>query len=314
MFSSDRHVAGLMALAFLLAGCSESPTQSSILSGSLAVRQLLQSSKSGSNDLIYAAGDGHSYVLTYPQGKLLGSIDEGGYDVCSDPSGNVYLAVGGPRVDEFAHGATTPSASFNLPGVAQGCAVDPTTGSLAATFLRTNGNNVAIFSSGSGNPTLLSSSLNVGPCGYDDQGNLFVAGTEPTSAYTLDELPANGNTFRTLSITPAIQRNFGRVQWDGSYLTVESWTYTKKPRSVFVSRLAISGSVATVVGTTAIKGIKQTAFLSWIENNRVLVPYGNASKGTPNIGYWKYSEGGRPRQTLKAPAGKVNLNALTVSN
>jgi hypothetical protein len=264
-------------------------------------------------DLIYAAGDGHSYVLTYPQGKLVENIDEGGVDVCSDSSGDVYLAVGAPRIDEFTHGATKPSTSFSLPGVALGCSVDPTTGSLAVTFLRTKGNNVAVFPPGDETPTLFSSSLNVAACGYDDHDNLFVAGTTPTDAYTLDELPANGKSFTTLSITPAIQRVFGRVQWDGSYLTVQSSTYTKKPRSVFISRLSISGSVATVVGTTPIKGIKQTAFPSWIENSRVLVPYGNASKGTPDIGYWRYASGGPPTRTLKVPAGKADLNALTIS-
>jgi hypothetical protein len=298
-----------------LAGCGGATRdQSTIPQGLSSVHEAIQHRKSTVGDLIYGAGDGLTYVLTYPQGKLISTITEGGGDICSDSSGSVYLTVDA-RIDEFMHGATTPSTSFKLPGTALGCSVDPTTGNLAVTYIRTSGKNVAIFASGSSDPTLLSAAnLDAESCGYDNQGNLFVAGVQSTGGYTLDELPVNDSSFTTLSITPAIERIFGRVQWDGSHITVESYTNTKKPRSVFVSRLSVTGSAGTVVGTTAIKGIKQSAFLSWIEGNRILVPFGNASHGTPNIGYWKYPAGGKPITTLKAPAGKAVFNALTISN
>ncbi|HEX3370433.1 MAG TPA: hypothetical protein VHS56_12705, partial [Candidatus Cybelea sp.] len=100
----------IAAVGFLLAGCGgSSQSQATIPLASSSVRQAAQHGRPRKSELIYAAGDGHTYVITYPQGRLVGTIDEGGFDACSDSSGNVYLAVDAPRVDEFVHGATTPS-------------------------------------------------------------------------------------------------------------------------------------------------------------------------------------------------------------
>jgi len=301
--------------AAMLAGCGGSQQSMATLpAGSSAVRQANQHRNSAGSDLIYAAADGKAYVVSYPQGKLVSTINEGGGDICSNGSGNVYLVVDN-RVDEFAHGSTTPSASFNVPSSSVGCAVDPSTGNLAVTFELASGNNVAIFSSGSSNPVLFKADLDASTCGYDNQGNLFVTGYEDGNVEGVAELPENSSTFESISVAPSIQGEYGRVQWDGSYLTIEAYDTGKRgPHTVTVNRLSISGSGATVVGTTSIKGIKKSAFLSWLEDNRVVIPFGNASRATPNIGYWKYPSGGRPVRTLKAPAGHaVIFNAVTVS-
>jgi hypothetical protein len=133
---------------------------------------------------------------------------------------------------------------------------------------------------------------------------------------SLAELAKNGTSFETLSITPHIEGVFLRIQWDGSYLTVEAQSNFKQGthHAVSINRLSISGSTATVVGTTQIKAIRKTAALSWIDGDRALVPYGNAGRYNPNIGYWKYTAGGSPVKQVEKPAGKTAIiNAITIS-
>jgi hypothetical protein len=310
-------VSGLIALIttaiFVFTGCGGQSQSAATLPQSSATRQTNQHSKSGSGDLIYAAAIGKSYVLTYPQGKLVGTINVGAFDSCSDAAGNVFLA--GDQIEEFAHGATSPIATFSTPGSPSGCAVDPASGNLAVVFARTSGNDVAVFPNASGSPTLYDSNLSAFWCGYDNQGNLFVDG-EGQSGASLVELAKSAQSFETLSISPRIEGVFLRVQWDGSYLTVEAQSNYKRGthHAVSINRLTVSGSTANVVGTTQIRTIRKTAALSWIDGNKVLVPYGNAGKYNPNIGYWNYTAGGAPVKQVKKPAGKTMIiNALTIS-
>ncbi|MGB8151526.1 MAG: hypothetical protein WCE97_10085 [Candidatus Cybelea sp.] len=307
-------VALMTTVTLAFAGCGGQPQgQSTFPEGLTAVRQVNQHGKSGSGDLIYAAAIGKSYVLTYPQGKLVGTISVGALDSCSDDAGNVFLA--GDQIEEFAHGGTSPIATFSTPGSPSGCAVDPTSGNLAVVFARASGNDVAVFPNASGSPTLYDSNLTAFWCGYDNQGNLFVDG-EGQSGASLVELAKNAQSFETLSIAPHIEGVFLRIQWDGSYLTVEAQSNYKRGthHAVSVNRLSISGSAATVVGTTQIKTIRKTAALSWIDGDRVLVPYGNAGRYNPNIGYWKYTAGGAPVTRVEKPAGKTAIiNAITIS-
>ena len=303
------------AAAAMLAACGgSSQSAATIPQGSSTVGQANQYGKSGSGDLIYAAAIGKSYVLTYPQGKLVGTINVGAADACSNNAGDVFLA--GDQIEEFAHGGTSPIASFTTPGSPFGCAVDPASGDLAVVFARTSGNDVAVFPNGSGNPTLYESTLNAFWCGYDGQGNLFVDGIGQGGAAGLAELAKNATSFETLSISPHIQGVFLRVQWDGSYLTVQAQSNYKRGTHhvVSINRLSISGSAATVVGTTQIKTIRKTAALSWIDGDRVLVPYGDAGRYNPNVGYWKYTAGGSPVKQVEKPAGKTAIiNAITIS-
>ena len=95
-----------VTLAF--AGCGGQPQgQSTFPEGLTAVRQVNQHGKSGSGDLIYAAAMGKSYVLTYPQGKLVGTVSVGALDSCSDDAGNVFLA--GDQIEELPMAERPPS-------------------------------------------------------------------------------------------------------------------------------------------------------------------------------------------------------------
>jgi hypothetical protein len=222
----------------MLAGCgASSQSTAAIPQGSSAIRRANQHGRSGSGDLIYVAAIGKSYVLTYPQGKLIGTIDVGAADACTDNAGDVFLA--GDQIEEFAHGGTSPIAGLSTPGAPFGCAVDPASGDLAVVFARTGGNDVAVFPNARGSATLYTSNLNSYWCGYDNQGNLFVDGIGQGGAAGLAELAKNAQSFEILSITPHIQGVFNRVQWDGSYLTVEAQSNYKRGthHSVSINRL-----------------------------------------------------------------------------
>jgi hypothetical protein len=232
-------------------------------------------------------------VLSVPDGQVVATIGNGGQDACSDASGDVYF-VSDNHVYEYAHGGTTPIATITLPsgGLAGGgCSVDPVTGSLAVAYAATG---VAVYPNGSGSPT----TYTVGAifCGYDDKGDLFVDATRSPSGSSIYELPAGGSTFTEVSVTPGLSGSPWQVQWDGKYVTVQ--TFSSNPS---IYRLAVTGSSATVAGTTHFKGFTGFANQSWIAGNVVYIPVGRRSIGmrTPQLGVWKYPRGGKPIALFK---------------
>jgi hypothetical protein len=279
--------------AAMLAGCGGSqpsvgapgamPQTSAIaIQPTLGKSWILPEAKS--EDLIYAVGGcGGTCILSYPRGKLVGEIP--GYfsnyfeALCSDGNGNVYL-TDDTQVVEFAHGGTTPIATFSLPGTqALGCSVDPMTGDLAVVF---NISSVAVFPSGSSNPTVFSVYLEASYCGYDNSGNLFVDGYF-TETPGLAELPKGGNSFEKLSLDQNVGQP-GQVQWDGEHLSYESIGQGQNT----ISQLSISGSSVTVVGQTVLHRARGELEQSWIYKGSVIAPYGRRSD---SIGIWKYPKG-----------------------
>ena len=118
----------------LVAGCSlQQPLAPTISSaGSYASPRHTVRSSSTDDALMYPSAKGSSYVVSYPQGKLVGTIDAGAYGLCSDAAGNVFIPAGS-SVSEFAHGSTKISAMLPLPSEGFACAVDPATNTLAVT-------------------------------------------------------------------------------------------------------------------------------------------------------------------------------------
>ena len=265
-----------------------------------------------SEELVYLAGDGKSYVVSYRTGKLVGMIDNGAGGVCSDANGNVFLTTPN-AVYEYAHGGTTPIASFSVAGDTNSCSVDPATGNLAVTvFDGSGGYNVAIFKDASGPPTTYSDDIDLPYCGYDKNGNLFTDGFG-SSGTALTELPAGGGSFENITVSPSIALDPGTVQWDGRYITVEGGAgEVKRPPVIY--RLRVSGSGARVIGTTRLKLRRPhfTAQLSWIQGGAILAPFSSPGHGlASNFGVWPYPRGGKPLMFFK----KFNsyLNGVTVS-
>ena len=201
-----RTALSISAVATLLAACGESKPpigvpgtlpQNRVIAAH-AIRNgswMLPDAKRGA--LLYVTGGcGGTCVLSYPRGKLVGQLNVGGGDnggICTDAHSNVYISSS-TSVVEYAHGGTSPIATFNLPGTgAAGCSVDPTTGNLAVDFAGSH-DNIAIFLPGSDSPNVYESNVADGfSCAYDNQGNLFAGGING-QASGLSELPAEARS------------------------------------------------------------------------------------------------------------------------
>jgi hypothetical protein len=99
---------------------------------------------------------------------------------------------------------------------------------------------------------------------------------------------AGGKSFSLLSINGAI-RVPGQVQWDGHYITFED----RDTGSIKILRLSISGSAATVAGTTRLLGKVNNANGTWIAGSRVILPYSISGDNMNHIGFWHYPKSGR---------------------
>jgi hypothetical protein len=287
---------GVLALALLPAFLSDcggasqtTPTlmQQSIKSH-LATSHTVRGAKS--EDLVYATGGcGGVCIVTYPDGKLAGSISLT-YPVggdCSDSSGNVFV-TNNTQVLEYAHGGTTPIATLSLPGVdAAACGVDAKTGNLAVIFGGGSAGNIAIFPGATGSPTLYTAGIAPYYCGYDNGGNLFVSGLSYQKS-ALVELPSGSSAFMTLTIIGDVGAP-GQIQWDGKYVTYEGRDATH----IKISRLSVSGLTATVTGQTHLKGAR-FAHQSWIAGRRVIVPHSTHGFDTNKISLWRYPKSGKP--------------------
>jgi hypothetical protein len=320
ILSSIRYALRIAVASALLAGCGGVQAFDGVPIGPVTSAA---DRSANSGDLIYAAAQSSSYVLTYPQGKVVGTIDTGAQDACSDRAGNVFMTQS-TQVAEYSHGSTTPSATLAVPGYSIGCAVDPMTGDLAVTFAMTGGSDVAVFKNASSKPALYDASPNSDPatrvtyCAYDKAGNLFVD-TYYKKVAGLAELPAVGNAFSQISISPKIKSPPGRLQWRDADLTLEANLGPHKQISALqIDHLSVSGSAAKIVGATTFQGIGKVAHLSWIYRTAIIVPFSAATFGahfnTPDVGYWNYPSGGAPKQVLQWPAGRsTDIKALTIS-
>ncbi len=270
---------------------------------------MLPEAKTG--NLIYAAGQGHSYVISAKTGKLIGTIDTGAQSACSDSKGNVWL-TGQYNMLEFAHGGTTPVATLNLPGTnsePNDCAVDPTTGNLAVPFATESLHfQLAVFTGAQGTPTVYDTN-GLQFCGYDNAGNLFLDGYGSSGA-EMAELREGGNSISYISLeNQNIGGNPWEVQWDGQYITVEGLSRT----AATINRLQISGSTAEIVRQTKFKRLTPANKGSWIQGSTVFLPWSNAH---PRIGIWPYPVEGKATKvfTNEDFGGTVSrLNGLTVS-
>jgi hypothetical protein len=257
--------------------------------------------------LIYAVGGcGGTCVLSYPKGKLVGELAYDGYADCSDGNGDVFIPTQA-EVVEFAHGGTTPIATYTVPYTPPvGWSVDLQSGNLAVV----NAGFVAVFPAGSKNPISYNTLLNAQYCGYDNVGNLFVDGFDG-SKWGLSELPEGGSTFEKLTLDQSVGQP-GQVQWDGQYLSYES----QESGRPTISRLSISGSTATVVGQTRLKRVPRALRLSWIYQGSVVAPYVVNGPASKDIGIWKYPKGTSTKRIMQF--GDFNkkpfiFNGVTVS-
>lgn len=274
---------------------------------------LLPEAKTG--DLLYVAGGcGSTCIVAYPSGELVGSTSGlGTFGACGDGKGNVFIADGA-AIDEYAHGGTTPINTFALPGRAYSCGVDPQSGNLAVAYVDLSGNSgVAVFPNAQESPSYYPADFLPVYCGYDNNGNLFITGEGEHGDPAMAEFAKGSQSLSPVSISPSPNGFAGQVQWDGKHLTLEVIGVKK---GVVLERLKVSGSTATVIGTTKVKGVTRTAEASWIQGDLIFIPYGVFGEGpyANKIGVWKYPRGGKLVAKFKPSSGRnTNLTGIGYS-
>jgi len=289
----SRHASAIGATTALLAGCGASQPPIGAPGAMSQGRTVTQRA----GDLIYAGGFDRIYILTFPGDKLVATIhddfDHG--DLCSDADGNVFVPghdsnANTAVIDEYAHGATTSTRVVTLPDKTFGaCSIDPTNANLAATEYDDSGHHgkIAIFKNATGEPQYyrIHASDALTSCGFDNKGNLFAAGAK---APQLWELRVGDASFKPVRFSFTLGAP-GRIQWDGSYLTIEeAW---HRPA---IHRVAISNFKATVVGTTPLRkrgSGRRSMLASWIQGSTVIATAG--WRGALLM-FWKYPLGGNP--------------------
>ncbi len=80
--------------------------------GAVSQSRAVPTHKKGS--LLYVAGNEHSYILSFPEGELLKTINDSANGACSNTNGDVFLTEGSSVV-EYAHGSANPKATLPLP-------------------------------------------------------------------------------------------------------------------------------------------------------------------------------------------------------
>ena len=306
MFRSASIRWGVLAalVAVMFAGCGGA--QNGMVTPVTSAQGRAHRASGSGGDLLYTIGfvksqGGFVRVYTYPQGDLTSRFWLPGHEgrtACSDNSGNVFFPAiisDKPVVYEYAHGATTPSATLDDSDghilYANGCAVDPVTGNLAIANSTggTSESNIAIFTAASGSPTFYYNQEfgydNNLFCSYDGAGNLFVIGF---STSIMAELPHGAADFTNVTVSgpPGKVVPLGQIQWDGQYLAMGPLQN--------VYRVTVSGSTATVVGKTPLINHGNGWF--WIQGDTII------DNMTPRHGsgtaFWHYPKGKKPYQIV----------------
>lgn len=310
------------AAAAVLTGCAQPALQSAMPVMANArpgtpIRAWM-SPEAKAKDLLYVSDDrGVVYVLTYPAGKLVGTLSGfgGPAGLCSDSKGNVFVTnTSGENVYEYAHAGKTPIASlFDLSSYPEGCAVDPASGRIAVTAFATSPSqgpgNVAIYPSPSKAPTTYTDKdFNVYLfCTFDASGNLFVDGlNNGTTSTQYAELPKGGSALTSLKVSQPIAYP-GAIQWDGTYVAVEDVA------KATLYRLKFSGSNGSVAGSLHLNNVRSHLLVQfWIEGKTLVVPFGGKSRFVKTVGLWGYPAGGAPTAAFGIP-GDIELVGATVS-
>jgi hypothetical protein len=311
-----RSLVGAAAVVVMLAACNGGGSQAPL--GSVPLQNASHPDHQRSwidpaakhKDLLYVSdgGSGDVDVFTYPDGNAKGSITglSQPQGECVDAQGDVWIALySSQEIVEYAHGGANQIASLSDPDYyIEGCAIDPTTGNLAvANFVGNESSSpspggVSVYQNGSGSPIVYTDTAinEVFSIGYDKKGDLFADGESPGGYFVFAELPAGSYEFTNLSFDETIATP-GAVQWDGKHITVGDATGGE------IYQVKVSGSSATTVGTTTLKG-SSGLFQPFIDGKKVV----GANQYNANVMFWKYPGGGKNTNTLNgfvAPFGTV---------
>jgi hypothetical protein len=215
-------------------------------------------------------------------GQLFGQTGNfGTTGMCSDKSGNVWIA-NGVTVTEYAHGGTTPlRTKRDIKGEPTVCAVDPSTGDLAVAVYHDDSNygmltSVRIFGKNrrGGNFSIYNGFGAIWSLAYDNQGNLFAdgiqCGASECYAYyepALFELQKYSKTFEQVDVKGASLVDPSSLAWINPTLLL---TDNSSAQPVGY-KLSIQGQTATVVGTLSFSAARSVGYVA-VRAGEILVP------------------------------------------
>jgi len=254
---------------------------------------------------MYASTGWNVYIFDFPSGTPAGQL--GGFDqgfekngLCLDGANDLFVtgwnhdSLKG-QTYEFGPGSQTPIEKLTTGGVAHTCSVDPTTGNLAIAEikdkLRDDHGAIAVFAGAQGDPTYYidPQSSDFRDCAFDSSGNLYVS---QDSQGNLVELAQGSQTFETIALNAGAIS--GSLQWYDGELLVSSWTVKKSKDTI--EQVQITGSTATIVGTSVLrsKGLKRSVDQYVVSDGLVVGPGGNDKY----LEMWNYPAGGQPTKDL----------------
>ncbi|HEX3368228.1 MAG TPA: hypothetical protein VHS56_01510 [Candidatus Cybelea sp.] len=294
MIALGRYIPVLCATSALLAGCSGSQTTLPAPAGPFAAQGLAR----GTGEVQYFSNayNGTLLEFDYPRSESsIGSISFSGGGLCTKGAGTFWVAAS-DAIAEFKVGGATPIRMLKASG-ASNCAIDSTTGDLAA--LTSGG--VTIFHKARGKGKLIVSSGGEYFDGYDSTSNLFVDGFSQSGAFGLVELKKGGSAFETITTSNAVEFP-GSVQWDGKYLTITDQLADA------IYRYTVSGTKAMLKGTVLLSGATDCV-QTWIARPYVYC----ADAGNDDGEVFEYPAGGKAVAILDGsfdlPFGVVSLRA-----
>jgi hypothetical protein len=257
-------------------------------------------------DLLYISNVGYplsTNIYTYPKTRFVSSLGGGGFGMCSNAAGDVFI-TGPYGTAEYPHGGATQIAYINAPyGFTYSCSVDPTTGNLAIYSEGGGSQGVAVYRPERHHrwhvQHMYRFAVPQHVCTYDSAGDLFVAGFTSSDALSLVELPKGGSTFETITLDTYVTPQ-GNIQWDGQYLAIGDFKDTA------IHRFAIHGTTGTQVGLLTLSHA-QYLYQFWIQGSILIGP----DSGKNDIGFWRYPQGGAPLK-LKSVNGGYGVTVSLV--
>jgi hypothetical protein len=261
------------------------------------------------------------YILTYPQGKMLGTLSGlqyAPYYLCSDTSGNVFvtadITVQSGVVYEFAHGATVPFKTLSDPGMAFGCAVDPASGDLAVAnfnspFDQKGDGDIVIYPHGGGSPKIYGTKKiqDFRFCAYDSNGNLLADGVDQLDQNVLVILPRGARSLTVLTFKKSINEA-GPIQWDGQYFAVGFLL----PHKIY--QVSVLGSHANATKTILLTYRRyELSQEFWLYDNTLVATIGRPNQFDGSLGFWNYPAGGNAKRLIRTLSGAPTVVGVTVS-
>lgn len=264
--------------------------------------------KAASQDLLYVATGDNLYVLSYPKGRLIGTLGITAYNICSNSKGDVFVPSAGYQIVEYAHNGKRIQ-TLQDGDVPLSCAVDPISGTLAVTNEGSGAGEVAIYANAQGSPQYYRDPdiSTYGLSGYDNSGDLFVDGSGPENIVA--ELPRRTTIFKNYVLNSRFDA-FDALQWDGTHMTMSN------PSSFEIYRLRFGKSSLQVVGTTQIKGWHGRStgrwpyVQTWLQGKSFIAQ----STDLAELGLWSYPLGGNTRKVIGPfKSGTATIYGVTVS-